>query len=85
MSFIWRDESGNCKHLVREADGRILGTVWQYVNNPVVWGSKILEDKFPYTNDCEKYIGHYIGMEYAKKSVEFFWLREEKTLIESNT
>jgi hypothetical protein len=84
MNFVWRDESSNVKHLVREQDGRILGTVWQYVNNNVVWGSKILEDKFPYTNESEKYIGHYIGLEFAKLSVEHYWLKEHNTLIENN-
>ena len=82
MNFEWRDEGANVHHLVRKADGRILGTVWQHALNSVVWGSKIWEERFPFTNDCEKFIGRYIGSEFAKRSVEYYWLREEKTLIE---
>ena len=82
MKYNWRAESSTVKHYYRESDGKILGTVWQYVNNHIVWTSKILEDEFPFTNSSEKFIGHYIDQASACHSVERFWNIQENTLIE---
>jgi len=83
MSYNWRSETSTVKHYYRESDGKILGTVWQYVNNHIVWISKILEDEFPFTNSSEKFIGHYIDQTSACRSVERFWNIQDKTLIEN--
>lgn len=80
--YNWKDESGQVKHFYRTLDGKILGTVWQYVNNNTIWISKILEDEFPFTNSSEKFLGHYIDQDSAKKSVEKFWQRQDNTLPE---
>ena len=83
MSYNWRSETSTVKHYYRESDGKILGTVWQYVNNHIVWISKILEDEFPFTNSSEKFIGHYIDQTSACRSVERFWNIQDNTLIEN--
>lgn len=83
MKYDWKDESTHALHFYRVTDGKILGTAWQYVNNNIIWCAKILEDEFPFTNSSEKYIGHFINKESAKKSIERFWLVEERTLIEN--
>lgn len=80
--YNWRAQSSSIKHFYRELDGKILGTVWQYVNNDIVWISKILSEEFPFTNTSEKYLGHYIDQESAKKSVEHFWKIQDNTLTE---
>jgi len=80
--YNWKDESSQVKHFYRTLDGKILGTVWQYVNNNTIWISKILEDEFPFTNSSEKFLGHYIDQDSAKKSVEKFWQRQDNTLPE---
>jgi hypothetical protein len=80
--YNWRDESSQVKHFYRLLDGKILGTVWQYVNNNIVWCSKILEDEFPFTDANEKYLGHFIDQDSAKKSVEKFWKRQDNIVPE---
>jgi hypothetical protein len=81
MTYEWKDENTTVKHFYRITDGRILGTVWQYVNNNVIWSSKILEDEFPYTNASEKHLGHYVSQEHARRSVEHYWNIQDRTLI----
>ena len=46
MKYNWIDESIHVKHYYRTSDGKVLGTVWQFVNNNIIWCSKILEDTF---------------------------------------
>lgn len=84
MKYSWVDESNNVKHYYRTSDGKILGTIWQYVNNHRVWVSKILEEEFPFTNASEKFIGHYIDQDSARRSVERFWDIEDNTLLEDH-
>jgi len=83
MNYSWRSDS-QVSYYFRETDGRILGSVWQYVNNNTIWCSKILADEFPFTNSSDKHIGHYITQDSAKKSVEMYWLKEERTLLEEH-
>lgn len=82
MKYSWRKGDSSVFYYYRDHDGRILGTVWQYVNNKTVWCSKILADEFPFTNSSEKHIGHYVGQIEAQKSIETYWLKEERTLLE---
>jgi hypothetical protein len=85
MNYYWKEERNDIVHFVRSLDGKILGTVWQYVNNPIVWSSKILEDEFPFTDSSEKFLGRYINSDSAKKSVEKFWQRQDNTLLNEIT
>lgn len=80
MIYDWHQETAQVKHYFRKTDGKILGTVWQYVNNNGVWSSKILNDEFPFTDASEKYMGHYIDQDSAKKSVEKFWQIQDNTI-----
>lgn len=80
--YNWCDESAQVKHYYRILDGKILGTVWQFVNNNIIWCGKILEDEFPFTDASEKYLGRFIDQDSAKKSVEKFWQRQDNTVPE---
>ena len=68
------------EYYYRESDGRILGAVWHFAMNSAVYSSKIFTETFPFTNEYEKFLGHYITEDAAKQSVETFWLRQEKLL-----
>jgi hypothetical protein len=81
MKYNWSDESAQTKHYVRVDDGRIVGTIWQYVNNNVIWSSKILADEFPFTDSSGKHLGHYISQDTARRSVEKYWSIQERTLL----
>lgn len=82
MKYNWREESNQVKYYYRTTDGRVLGSVWQFVGNNTIWISKILSEEFPFTNNSEKFIGHFIDQESARTSVERFWLIQDNTLIE---
>jgi len=75
----WK-ETAVMNYYYRESDGRILGSVWHFAMNSAVYSSKIFTETFPFTNECEKFLGHYITEDAAKQSVETFWLRQEKLL-----
>ena len=75
----WK-ETAAMNYYYRESDGRILGSVWHFAMNSAVYSSKIFTETFPFTNECEKFLGHYITEDAAKQSVETFWLRQEKLL-----
>lgn len=81
MKYNWK-ENTTIKYYYREDDGKILGSVWQYVNNNIVWCSKILVDEFPFTNESEKHLGQFINEEFAKKSIEDYWKLEDNTVLE---
>lgn len=80
--YNWREESSQVKHFYRKLDGKILGTVWQYVNNNIVWCSKIYVDEFPFTDASDKHLGRYVDQDSARKSVENFWQTEDNTFLE---
>ncbi|NBO30012.1 MAG: hypothetical protein EBX47_12140 [Synechococcaceae bacterium WB8_1B_057] len=82
--YDWTYESKQVQHYYRKLDGKILGTVWQYINNNIVWVSKILDDEFPFTNQSEKFLGHYVSQDSAKKSVEKFWQIQDNTLTDDS-
>lgn len=36
---------------------------------------------YTFTLDDERHLGQYINLDYAKRSVEFYWERESRTLL----
>ena len=80
MKYTWKNENNTTIHYVRNIDGRIMGTIWQYVGNSFTWTSKIYVEEFPFTNNSEKYLGHYASQDSAKIAVENYWFEQELTL-----
>lgn len=64
----------------RESDGRIMGSAWHAALNTALYSAKIYSETFPFTNECEKYLGHFVTEGAAKRSVEEFWLKQSNTL-----
>lgn len=58
-----------------DADGKIIGAVYKIGNQNSIWGAKI------YT-DIEGILGQYVDSDYARKSVEYYWEVQERTLLE---
>lgn len=77
--YKWR-ETTNMNYYFRESDGRIVGASWHAALSTAFYSAKIYTETFPFTNDCEKYLGHYINEGAAKKAVEDFWHRQSKTV-----
>ena len=83
MDLKWK-ETPQMNYLYRESDGRILGAVWHYVLNSAVYSSKIFTETFPFTDECEKFLGHFISESMAKKSVENYWQKSDNTINQLN-
>ena len=81
--YNWRD-TPTMNYYYRESDGRIMGAAWHAALNANFYSSKIYTESFPFTNDCEKYIGHFIKEGDAKRSVEKYWLQQSNTLEYNN-
>jgi hypothetical protein len=77
--YKWR-ETSNMNYYYRESDGRIMGASWHAALSTAFYSAKIYTETFPFTNDCEKYLGHYINEGAAKIAVEKFWLQQSNTL-----
>jgi hypothetical protein len=80
--YSWYSGSREGHYYIRNKDGKVLGHVWMYPNHSFLVNSKIYEDVFPLTDRNEKYIGHYCNVEYAKLSVERYWMMQSRTLLE---
>jgi len=80
MEYNWRSGS-NIEYYYRVSDGRALGSVWQYVSQSTIWCSKIEEIEFPFTNESQKHLGHFIACDAAKASVEKYWHIQSMTLL----
>ena len=77
--YKWQD-TNVMSYYYRESDGRIMGAAWHAALNSHLYSSKIYTETFPFTNESEKYLGHYINEGAAKKSVEKYWLQQSNTL-----
>lgn len=77
--YKWRD-TPTMNYYYRESDGRIMGAAWHAALNANFYSSKIYTETFPFTNDCEKFIGHYINEGDAKRSVEKYWLQQSNII-----
>ena len=77
--YKWR-ETSNMNYYFRESDGRIMGASWHAALSTAFYSAKIYTETFPFTNDSERYIGHYINEGAAKKAVEEYWYKHSKTV-----
>jgi hypothetical protein len=72
----WKDGDHEVYYFFNTADGRIVGQINKIVHTKI-WVSKIYKSPTE-----EAYLGQYISYEFAKKSVETYWIIQERTLIE---
>jgi hypothetical protein len=61
-----------------DEDGKIIGSVYKVGNTQTIWGAKV------YLN-IEGVLGQYIDSDYAKRSVEYFWMVEERSVLENES
>lgn len=58
-----------------DADGKIIGAVYKIDNQNSIWGARICAE-------IEGILGQYVDSDYARKSVEYYWERQGRTLLE---
>ena len=77
MTYQWKDLENNTSYFYREVDGLILAQVHNVVHTKI-WVAKA----FPHGMPEEKYLGQYVTLEFAKRSVERWIGLEDNTLLE---
>jgi hypothetical protein len=81
MKTEWR-HADHMSYYFNAETGRILGSIFRYANQNVVWIAKVEKNVIPYTNDNEVHLGHFISSESAKTMVEEYWNLQNRTLLE---
>lgn len=76
INRLWKDSEHDVHYIYNETDGRIVGQI-NKIAHTKIWLSKII-----FNHNEEKYLGQYIGYEFAKKSIEEYWAIQDRTLIE---
>ena len=61
-----------------DVDGKIIGSVYKVGNTQTIWGAQVYS-----INNESLILGQYVNMDYAKRSVEYFWEVQSRTLIEN--
>ena len=79
MDLKWK-ETPQMNYLYRESDGRLMGAAWHAALATAFYSAKIYTETFPFTNECEKYLGYFINEGAAKRSVEAYWMKQANTL-----
>jgi hypothetical protein len=76
----WR-ESADTYYYYEASSGRLLGTVFKWAAQNVIWNAKVFKTKIPYDNDSEVHLGQFVGADGARRALEAYWLRETRTLL----
>jgi hypothetical protein len=81
MNNEWRDVE-QASYYFNQDNGKVLGMIFKYANQNVIWGAKIFKDRIPVTNDNEWILGQFVNAESAKRNVEQYWEVQSRTLLE---
>lgn len=69
----WRCISSNHHYYFQEHDGLIIGQAYNLALT-IIWGAKI-----PINATEEHVLGQYIELEFAKKAIEEYWDKKDRT------
>jgi hypothetical protein len=80
MTYEWKEgtQVSNCLYYFQKETGLIVGQV-HMVTHTNIWVSKIYK-----SHTDEHYLGQYITLEFAKKSIENYIDVQSRTLLESD-
>jgi hypothetical protein len=81
MRRQWRVADSNNHYYFKEKDGLVVGHIFNYAHT-VIWGAKVPS---PLDRNEDMILGRYVGSEFAKKAVEEYWDKMDKTLTLSIT
>jgi hypothetical protein len=74
MKYQWRLADKNNSYYFREHNGLVVGHAYNIVHT-IIWGAKI-----PIHPNEDLYLGQFVELEHAKKAIEEYWEREDRTL-----
>ena len=70
----WRCVTKDCHYYFRVDDGKVIGQAYNLAHT-IVWGAKI-----PINATEELILGQYIEMQFAKRAIEEYWDKKDRTL-----
>lgn len=76
MKYDWKD-SENDTHYYYETDKGLIVAQTHKIAHTKIYLSVIL------SSNQEKFLGRYISLDFAKKSIENYWNIQSRTLLES--
>jgi hypothetical protein len=77
--FKW-ERFGDVYYYFDEATGKIVGKVTKIALQEI-WISVVYIGEYSFTVQDEKHLGQYINLDFAKRAAQFYWEREERTLL----
>jgi hypothetical protein len=79
MKRAWRLADSNNHYYHQVDNGLVVGHVFNYAHT-IVWGAKVPS---PLDRNEDIILGRYVEKEFAKRAVEEYWERSDKTLTMS--
>ena len=70
----WKDVDKGTQYYFQVHNGLIVGQVYNLAYTSI-WGGKI-----PVSATEEKILGQYVSIEFAKKGIEEYWDKKDRTL-----
>lgn len=61
-----------------DQDGKIIGAVYKIGTSTGIWGGRVYLQ-----HNIEEQLGQFIDSDYARKSVELYWIIQDRTLLEN--
>jgi len=74
-------ESVDTHYYWDQRTGRLLGLVFKFAAQNVVWNAKVIGRELPWSQDREYHLGQFMGSDWARRAMEEHWLRETRTLL----
>jgi hypothetical protein len=72
----WKEEVYDTYYYYNVENGRIIGLITPIAHTKI-WISKVMTEQ--YNNDV--FLGQYITLDFAKKSIEMYWNIQDRTMI----
>ena len=74
-------ESADTHYYWDQNTGRLLGLVFKWAAQNVIWNAKVVTPELPWSQDSEYHLGQFMGSDWARRALEEYWLRETRTLL----
>ena len=73
---LWMDADHDIYSFYNQEDGLVVAQIHKIAHTKI-WVAKIIQG-----HTDERYLGQYIGHDFARKAVENYWAIQERTLLE---
>lgn len=77
MNYDWKDAGHETHYYFKTENGLIVGQVHNIAHTKIYMAVIIVSNE-------ERFLGRYIGLEFAKTAIENYWLMQERTLLEAD-